>query len=64
MMLKMGFPGGSDGKKKKKKNLSAMHKTLILSSGQEDPLEKGITTHFSILSWKMLKMQLTYYMQI
>ena len=50
--------------KKKKKNLSAMHKTLILSPGQEDPLEKGITIHFSILSWKMLKMQLTYYMQI
>ena len=41
-----------------------MCKTLILSLGQEDPLEKGITTHFNILSWKMLKMQLTYYMQI
>ena len=33
----MGFPGGSDGKKK---NLPAMRETLILSLGQEDLLEK------------------------
>ena len=31
------------------KNLPAMEETL----GQEDPLEKGMTTHSSILAWKI-----------
>ena len=35
------------------KNLPAMQKTLVRSLGQEDPLEKGMTTHFSILAWKI-----------
>ena len=30
-----------------------MQKTLVRSLGQEDPLEKGMTTHFSILAWKI-----------
>ena len=35
------------------KNLSATQKTQILSLGQEDPLEKGITTHSSIIAWRI-----------
>ena len=35
------------------KNLSAMHKTQIRSLGGEDPLEEGMTTHSSILAWRI-----------
>ena len=35
------------------KNLSAMQETHIWSLGQEDPLEKGMATHSSILAWKV-----------
>ena len=35
------------------KNLSAMQETQVLSLGQEDPLEKEMTTHSSILVWKI-----------
>ena len=31
------------------KNPPAVHKTWILSLGQEDPLEKGMATHSSVL---------------
>ena len=34
------------------KNLPAMQETRIQSLGQEDPLEKGMATHSSILVWK------------
>ena len=40
-----GFPGGSDGKE------YAMWDTQVQSLGQEDPLEKGMATHSSFLSW-------------
>ena len=33
------------------KNLPAMQETWVLSLGQEDPLEKGVATHSSILTW-------------
>ena len=33
------------------KNLPAMQETQIRSLGQEDLLEEGMTTHFSILAW-------------
>ena len=33
------------------KNLPAMWRTQIQSLGQEDPLEKEMATHFSILAW-------------
>ena len=33
------------------KNLPAMLETWVRSLGWEDPLEKGIATHFSILVW-------------
>ena len=33
-------------------NLPAMQETQVWSLGWEDPLEKGIATHSSILAWK------------
>ena len=33
------------------KNLAAMEETQVPFLGQEDPLEKGIGTGFSILAW-------------
>jgi len=42
-----GFPDGSDGKE------SACNVgDLDLILGQEDPLEKRMATHFSILAWR------------
>ena len=35
------------------KNLPAMQETQIQSLGWEDPLEKGMATHFSILDWRI-----------
>ena len=34
------------------RNLPAMQETQVRSLGREDPLEKGMTTHSSILAWK------------
>ena len=39
-----GFPGGSDGKE------SACN---VGDLGWEDPLEKGMATHSSILAWRI-----------
>ena len=33
-------------------NLPAMQETWVQSLGPEDPLEKGMATHFSILAWR------------
>ena len=38
---------------KKKKNLPAMQEMWVQSLGREDPLEKGMATHSSILSWRI-----------
>ena len=35
------------------KNLPAMQETGVQSLGQEDPLEKGMATHSSILAWEI-----------
>jgi len=35
------------------KNLLAMQETQVLTLGQEEPLEKGITTHSSILACRI-----------
>ena len=35
------------------KNLPAMQETWVLEVGQEDPLEKGMATHSSILVWEI-----------
>ena len=36
-----------------RKNLPAVQKTQIWSLGWEDPLEKGMASHSSILAWKI-----------
>ena len=48
LQARLGFPGGSDGK-----NLPAMWEMWVRSSGQYDPLEKGMATHSSILAWRI-----------
>ena len=35
------------------KNLPAMQETSVLSLSWEDPLEKGMATHSSILAWRI-----------
>ena len=44
----MGFSGGSVVK-----SPPAMWKMWVRSLGQEDPLEKGLATHSSILAWEI-----------
>ena len=44
-----GFPSGSEIK-----NLPAMQETWVRSLGQEEPLEKGVATHSSILARRVL----------
>ena len=36
------------------KNLPAMREIQVQSLGQEDPLEKEMATHSSILAWRIL----------
>ena len=35
------------------KNLPAMQETWVQSLGQEDPLQKEMATHSSILAWRI-----------
>ena len=35
------------------KNLPVMQEMQVQSLAQEDPLEKGMTTHSSILAWRL-----------
>ena len=35
------------------RNLPAMQETWFPSLGQEDPMEKGMASHSSILAWKI-----------
>ena len=42
------FPGGSVVK-----NLPAVRETWVCSLGQEDPLNKEMATHSSMLSWEI-----------
>ena len=43
------------------KNLPAMLETQVPSLGWEDPLEKGMATHSSILAWRIPQRSLTGY---
>ena len=43
------FPGGSDGKES-----SCSVEDLCSSLGWEDTLEKGMATHSSVLTWRIL----------
>ena len=42
------FPGGSDGKES-----ASNAADPVQSLDQEDPLEKGMATHSSILAWRI-----------
>ena len=42
------FPGGSDGKE-----FACNSGDLGLIPGSEDPLEKGMATHSSIIAWRI-----------
>ena len=44
----LGFPGGSVVK-----NLPAMQETRVRSLDWEDPLEKEMATHSSVLAWRI-----------
>ena len=44
-----GVPGGPDGKES-----PSMRGTLVWSLGWEDPLEKEMATHSSMLAWEIL----------
>ena len=35
------------------KNLPAMQETQVRSLGQEEPLEKGMAPHSSVLAWRI-----------
>ena len=39
------------------KNLTAMQDACVWSLGQEDRLEKGMATHFSILAWRIPRVE-------
>ena len=59
------FPGGLDGKKKKKKKLPAGWETSVLPLGWEDPLEKEMAIHSSILPGKShVQRSLSDYMEL
>ena len=52
--IKLGFPGNwAYLVAQTVKNLPAVQETQIQSMGQEDPLEKGIASHSSILTWRI-----------
>ena len=48
MILIKGFPGNAVIK-----NLPAIQETQVRSLGREDPLEKEMATHYSILAWEI-----------
>ena len=48
--LSLGFPGDSDGKES-----ACSAGDLGSFLGREDPLEKGMATHSSILAWRILQ---------
>ena len=45
-------PQGSDLVTQMVKNLLAMQETQVQPLGREDPLEKGMATHSTILAWR------------
>ena len=48
---KMGFSGGANGKEPTCQ--CRRQKTCVQSLGEEDPLEKEMATHVSILAWRI-----------
>ena len=54
MKFWVGFPGVSVVK-----NLPAKQEARVQSPGQEDPLEKKMATHSSILAWEIPALRAT-----
>jgi len=52
-LFKVGFPDKEQVLSQTVKNLPATRETRVQSLGQEDLLEKGMATHFSILAWRI-----------
>ena len=56
-LLSLGFNSGDTGMftpVEPPKNMFAMRETWVQSLGQEHPLEKGMDTHSSISTWRIL----------
>ena len=54
LVLVLGFPGGGASLiAQLVKSLPAVQETQVQSLGWEDPLEKGIAAHSSILAWRI-----------
>ena len=51
LILHLGFPGGSVSKEPA---CNAGDAGSVPDLGRKDPLEKGMATHSSILSWRIL----------
>ena len=49
----MAFRPNNYGGAQMVKHMTAMQKTRVRSLGREDPLEKEMATHSSILAWKI-----------
>ena len=51
--LEEQYHGGISAVAQMVKNLPAMQETQVQSLSQEDPLEKAMANHFSILDWRI-----------
>ena len=51
--FRLGFPGGSEVKAAASNAGNPMRETRVRSLGGEDPLEKEMATHSSILAWRI-----------
>ena len=51
MAIHRGFPGGASGKEP---TCQCRRQVRVQSLGQADPLEEGMATHSSVLSWRIL----------
>ena len=47
--ISLSFPGGSDGEE----SALPMQETQVRPLGREDPLQKGMATHSSVLAWRI-----------
>ena len=56
-MKRIKYLGINLPKAQRLKCLPPMWETRVQSLGQEDPLEKEMVTHFSILAWRILWME-------
>ena len=53
LLLKFGMPHGAFFIAQSEKNLHAVQETQVWFLGLEDPLEKEMATHSSVLAWRI-----------